>query len=117
MFARQEDIREPARKFVRELLQRQHFSGTDRALHLQLVAVEMVVAFKGFDDQVVDREPDRAAPVGVAAEKVAIAFAGNIIDTMFLVPGDEDVGLIAMDTRDRAQSVGREKLVFVEHVA
>jgi hypothetical protein len=36
---------------------------------------------------------------------------------MFLVPGDEDVGLVAMDARDRAQSVGREKFVLIEHVA
>ena len=36
---------------------------------------------------------------------------------MLLVPGDEDVGLVAMDARDRAQSVRGVKFVLIEHVA
>ena len=116
-FIRQKDAREPARKLLRDFLECEHFSRTYWTLYFQLIAIEMVVAFERFDEQVIDRKPDRAAPVRVAAEKVAGAFAGHVIHAMFLVPRSEDVGFVAMDARDRAQSVGREKFVFIEHVA
>ena len=106
IFIRQEDAREPARKLLRNFLECKHFLRTYWTLYFQLIAVEMVVAFECLDDQVIDREPNRAAPVRVAPEEVAGAFAGHVIHPMFLVPGDEDVGLVAMDARDRAQTVG-----------
>ena len=39
-----------------------------RVLDLQVIAVEPVVALQRVDHEIVDREPDRAAPVGVAPE-------------------------------------------------
>ena len=102
---------------MRNFLECEHFSGTNWTLYLQLIAVEMVIAFECLDDEVIDREPNRAAPVGVAAEEVAGAFAGHVIHAMFLMPGDENVGLVAVDARDRAQSVGRKKFILIEHVA
>ena len=61
MFIRQEDAREPARKLVRNFLECKHFPRTYWTLYFQLIAVEMVVAFECFDDEVIDWEPDRAA--------------------------------------------------------
>jgi hypothetical protein len=43
--------------------------------------------------------------------------SGLVSIAMLLVPGDEDAGLVAMDARDRAQSVKGEKSVLIEHVA
>ncbi len=51
---------------------------------LKVVAVEIVVAFEGFDDEEVGREPDGAAPVGVAAEHVGVGFAGGVGDLVAL---------------------------------
>ena len=50
-----------------------------RALDLKLVAVEVVVALQRLDQQKVDREPDRPAPVGVAAEQAGVRFAGHVV--------------------------------------
>ena len=36
---------------------------------------------------------------------------------MLVAADAEDVGLLAMDARERADAVGREKFVFIEHVA
>ena len=44
-----------------------------RALDLEVVAVVVVELLQRLDQQVVDREPDRAAPVGVAAEQPGVA--------------------------------------------
>ena len=46
-------------------------SRTARTLHLQRVAIEMVVTFQRLDQQVVDRKPDRPAPVRIPAEQHA----------------------------------------------
>ena len=77
IFIRQKDAREPARKLLCNFLQREHFSRTYWTLYLQLIAVEMVVAFECLDDQVIDRELDRAAPVGVATEEVLVPSLGS----------------------------------------
>ena len=45
-------------------------------LHFQGVAVVVVEFLQRFDDQEVDRKPDRPAPVRVASEKAAVRFSG-----------------------------------------
>lgn len=74
----------------------------------------MGVAFEGLDDQVVDGKPDGATPVGVAAEHVGIAFAGDVIDTMFGLTRVEDVGVVEVVAREGADAVGREKFLFIQ---
>ena len=77
IFNRQEDAREPARKLLRNFVEREHFSRTYRTLYFQLIAVEMVVALECFPDEVIDRELDRAGPVGVATEEVLVPSLGT----------------------------------------
>src|ERR1700761_5183430 len=55
--------------------------------HLEAVAVEVVEALEAADEHKVDGEPDRAAPVGVAAVHVVVAFAGQITDAKGAVGG------------------------------
>ena len=110
-------LRQPARKFTRDLLERHHVSRTGRAFDLERFAVKEVITLERFDDEKIDREPNRSAPVRVAAEKIAGSLTRDIVDAMFFVARAEDVGLLAMDARNGAQAMRREKFVFVEHVA
>ena len=48
-----------------------------RVLDGQLVAEELVVAVQRADEQVVQREPDRPAPVGVPADMKMVDSAGS----------------------------------------
>jgi len=50
---REEDPRQPALQLTRYFGQRQHLPGADRALDAQAVAVEVVIALEGLDQQVV----------------------------------------------------------------
>src|SRR5687767_4435793 len=59
---------EPPLQFLRHFAEVHPVAGARRALDLEGVAVVVVVALEGFDEQEVGGEPDRAAPVGVAAE-------------------------------------------------
>ena len=49
-------------------------AGSRRALHLEIVAVVVMEFLQRFDDQEIDREPDRSAPVGIAAEVPRFGF-------------------------------------------
>ena len=69
----QEERRPAGAELVGDLVQVHHAARAGRALDLQLVAVEVVVALERLDQQVVDRKPDRPAPVGVAAEQPGVA--------------------------------------------
>ena len=120
ILVRQKNARESARDFLRHLLQVHHVARAGRAFDLEVVAVEVVVAFERLDDQIIDREPDRTAPIRVTAEEIARSFARHVIDSMLFIARVEDVrtdrdesarpsaGRRARETRSRpACSVGR----------
>src|SRR2546428_13801993 len=81
----QEDARETRLDESGDLLQVHPPARADGALDAQTVTVEVVIALQRLDQQVVQREPDRPAPVGVAAEKTGAGFPGHVIATEFLV--------------------------------
>jgi hypothetical protein len=88
----EEDPGQPVRQLLRDLQEIQHAARTGGAFHLQLVVVEVVPAFERLHQQIVEREPDRAAPIGVAAEQRSRALGGGIVDTILLAPGPEHTG-------------------------
>src|SRR5262245_36139790 len=66
--AAQEDPREAAAELPGDLLEVHHLARARRALDLEVVTEVEVIALQGLEDEVVQREPDGAAPVRVAAE-------------------------------------------------
>src|SRR5262245_48392747 len=68
-----EKMDQSPRQLLADIPQIHHFSRPCRVFDLEIVAVtivseELVILLQRFDDQEVDREPDRPAPVRVASE-------------------------------------------------
>src|ERR1044071_2525984 len=99
LLVRQKNTREPARKLVRHFLEGQHVSGADRTFDFKRFAIKFVITLKRFDDEEVDREPNRSAPVRVATKKITCPLARNVINAMFIVANAEDIGVVTMDPR------------------
>ena len=68
-----------------------------------------------FDQQVVHREPDRTAPVRVAAEQTAGRLGRLVVHAVLGLAEREHVWMLGVVARDRADAVGREELVLVQH--
>ena len=67
------------------------------------------------DQQIVDRKPDRAAPVRVAAEQSGARFGRLVVHAVLGAVHVEHVGMVRVRSRERADAVGRKEFVFVEH--
>ena len=76
----QEQLDQPRREVVRHLTERRHLARPGRKLDGEVVAEVAMEAAEGLDHQVVHREPDGPAPVGVAAEERRRRLAGLVVD-------------------------------------
>src|ERR1039458_4620587 len=70
-----------------------------------------------FDDQVIEREPDGSAPIGVAAEEAACRFAGLIADAVVGALPGELVGMLLVRAGKAANAEGGKEFPLVEHAA
>jgi hypothetical protein len=113
--ALQEDRRQPPRQFRGDFPQVHHLPRARRAFHFEVVAEIEVKLLEGFDQQVVRREPHRAAPVRVAAEQPVGRFPGLVVDEVVLAVELKHEGMILVRARERADTVRREELTLVEH--
>src|SRR5215472_17117157 len=111
----QEDAGEPARNLVRHLIKRHLTSGAGRTLDGEVVAVIHVILQQGADDQRIDGHPDRPAPVRIAAEHAGVGLRRQVRHPVLLISDAEDVGMIGVIARERAYSVGAQKLLLIEH--
>ena len=57
-------------------------AGSRRALHLEIVAIKVVVSLQRFDDQIINRHPDRSAPIRIAPENAGRRFAWIVADAI-----------------------------------
>ena len=98
-----EDAAHAARQLGRNLPQCQILARTRGALHLEVVAQVVVEALQRLDQQEVHREPDRPAPVGVAAEESGAGFARLVVHPVL---GAADVQHVGIASRDAARAPG-----------
>ena len=112
---RQEETRQTAGQLVRHLAQAQHPSRAGRALDLQPLSVEVVVALEGLDQEEVEREPHRTPPVRVAAEQDGVGLLGLVAHSVLGAAGLQHERMLAVDARQRAHAPRRQELVLVEH--
>src|SRR5262249_10263655 len=76
--AAQEEAGESLREVAGHLGQCRLPAGAGGVLHGELVAQEVVELLERLDEQVVDRKPDRAAPVAVPSEQTGAALPGLV---------------------------------------
>src|SRR5579883_953511 len=112
----QEQIVQAAREFGGDLPQTHPLAGAGGEFYLEAVSQIVMEFLQGFDQQEVHREPDRAAPVGIASEQPGRRFAGFVVDAVVHAVDREHVGMLAVIAGEGADAVGREELVLVEHV-
>src|SRR5262249_38090385 len=81
----------------------------------ELVAQEVVELLERLDEQVVDRKPDRAAPVAVPSEQTGGALPGLVAKRIAHPARLEPVGAVEVLPADAADAVGAEEGLLVEH--
>ena len=100
----EEQARQPPRDLLGDLIQVHLPSGSGGALDGKVVAVIAVILQQGTDDQSIDRHPDRAAPIRIAAEHARIGLRRQIGDAVFLAAGLDDVRMVGVVARQRADA-------------
>ena len=68
-----------------------------------------------FDQQVVDRKPDRPAPVGVATKKPALGLGRLIVDGVRLAIHMKLVRIFSVESGNRADTELGQKFIFIQH--
>src|SRR5579871_235740 len=114
-FIAQEEVDEPVREVIGNRIQRQILPRAGGAFDQKIITIVVVELLQGLNQQIVDREPDRTAPVRVTAKQAAARF-GRLIAHRVGLPIDgqlEGVGLVIF--AQRAHAIRAEKLVRVEH--
>ena len=106
---------EPVGEVVGDRAQGAALAGAGRVLDQEVVAEEAAVGPQGVDDERVDGEPHRPAPVRVAAEQPGRRLARRVVDA-HVHAGEVRAtnGSLAVAGGDRADAVRREQLVLVE---
>src|SRR5262245_56709498 len=112
---REPDGDEPVGEVLRDLREAPLLARAGRVLELEAVAEEAVVDHELADRQVVDRHPDRPAPVGVAAEHRRRRLCRLVVDPC-AGHALERVRVVFVALRHRAQAVRREERLLVEEL-
>src|SRR6516162_207999 len=68
IFGAQPNSNEPIRELVRTTVQGHELTRTSWAFHLKIVAIVIMKFLQRFDEQVINRHPNRSAPVRITAE-------------------------------------------------
>ena len=113
--AAEKEPRDTTRELLRDLRQVHEDTRAGGALDLQRVAIIIMVTIERLDQQVIERQPHRAAPVRVAAEHARVAVSRHVRDAQRLPP-EHYLVRSGVRFRQRANAVRRQELLFVEYV-
>src|SRR6476469_10571318 len=91
VFVLEKDIRQPSCYVLCYLVQVHLPPGAGWAFDSELVSEIQVVLHQRTDDESVDRHPDRSAPIGIAAEHPGVGLRRQIVDSVLLPAGGDDV--------------------------
>src|SRR5262245_13395862 len=75
----QKETRQASGDFFRYFVDGDKAARARRAFDFEVVAVVVVKLLQRFDDQVIDGEPNRSAPVGIPAEGTRARFGGLVV--------------------------------------
>src|SRR5678815_54646 len=105
VFVLEKDSRQARAELLGHVVDRDEPARADRALDLEVIAVVVMELLQRFDDEEVDREPDRTAPVRVAAEQSRVGLGGQIANTQIHSVDAEEIWLPLVHLRDRSHPV------------
>src|SRR4051794_41925439 len=108
--ARQKDTAEPCGELRRDLLEIQVASRARRAFDAQRVTVIVVITLERLEHEVVQREPDRTAPVRVPTEQSRRRVTGRVFDAMLGAVHLETIRLVPGHAAEGAQTGRGEKI-------
>src|SRR5262245_29585259 len=104
IFVAEEDAREAAGKLASDIPEAHLLSGAGRKLELKTLASEIVELLQGLDEQIIQRKPDRPAPVGISAEQPGGRFSRLVVHRILVAIDLQPVRLMQVITRERADS-------------
>src|SRR5579863_534676 len=90
------------------------FAGAGGKFDGEFVAQIIMESLQRFDQQIVDGEPDRSAPVGIASEQAGLRFGGFVSDAICLSVNLKLVRMVLVKFRDRADAVRGKKLGLIQ---
>src|SRR5438105_6787079 len=91
-------------------------SRTGRAFDFEIVAVVVVEFLERLNEKIIDRQPDRPAPIRIAAENIRLRFAGVVThDTLRAVLLVENIGISRVEFADRAYSMIAQEFSGIQH--
>ena len=113
----EEKVCEALRDFIRGVVERDEVSRARRALDLELRAVVVMEFLQRLDEQEIHRQPDRPAPVGVAAKQPALRFRRPVGNFQRIPVALEAIRLLFVRLGKRADAVVAEELRLIQHPA
>ena len=98
MFILQKYSRQALGDFSGDLPQVQVDARAGRVFDFEIIAEKEMKLLQRLDEQIIDREPDRTAPVGVAAKKAGARLRRFVIDAVIHAVDRQSVRMIAGDS-------------------
>src|ERR1700756_4656387 len=117
IFGTQKNSRQSTRNLRGPLPQRGLPARTGRQLNREAVPVKVMKFLERFDQQEIDGKPYWSAPVGVSPEQRSAGLGGVIVHAMLCSVYMQDVGIAFVESRDRSNTMWREKFGFIQKAA
>jgi hypothetical protein len=117
LFITQKDACEAAREFISNLPQCHLRPRAGRKFYQEIVTVEPIVFLQHLCEEEIEREPDRPALVGIAAEGPASRFGWLIVDRIGPISRKiHHVGMRLVILAERANTIVAQEFLRVKHV-
>src|SRR6185437_2340811 len=111
----QKQTQEPPLELRGDLKQSSLPARSRRQFDRQIFAEEIMKMPERLDREEIQGKPDRASPVGVAAEETGARLARLIVEAGAPAVEIQDQGMVLVIARQRSQAEGRQEFALVEH--
>src|SRR6266446_7522671 len=111
------NMNEPPGDFRGDLPEIGFGAGIGGALHFEIFAVVVMIFLQGFDQQIINRKPDRPAPVRIPSKEARRGFRRLVGDAVRISVHVNFVGMVLVKARKGAHAVRREEFRFIQHAA
>ena len=113
-FVSKEDSDQPTRDICGCFLEIRKMPRPIRALGFEIISKEVVKLLERFNQQIIEREPNGAAPIRVSSEESAVRLRRLIIDPIFVPIDMEHIRMDPVELRKCADAVGSKEFPVVE---